>query len=284
MVIPIPKAIAIVLGVTFFVGQAGCVDRLSFFEKFKARDIRAQWGTIGIVSAHYAPEVQLQMPAKGAGGGVVRGAQAGADGGFRVGAYPCTWKAEDPGCATFMLLGVVLAIPGTLVGSVYGAIAVEPAESVEEVEAAIRQVLAELKMQEALRDHVLQEARNQTRHTVVLLTEEGPTAPDKEGTYPAVGSEGVGTILEMSLQSVGFEGETAVNPPLAFFMTVRVRLIPVGDGSEYYDRAYYYKTSARPYTEWVVNDAQAFQEAVNLGYQNLAEQIVDALSVITVRN
>ena len=146
MVIPIPKAIAIGLCVTFFVGQVGCAQSL-----YLSEDIRTRLGTIGVVSARFAPEVELYLPSKGAGGGAGRGAGKGAAGAFLVppgvGCY-----AGPFGCALGLALGLALAVPGAIVGGVYGAIAAEPAESVEEVEARIRQVLAELKMQEALRD------------------------------------------------------------------------------------------------------------------------------------
>ena len=281
MVVPIQKAIAIVLGVTFFVGQVGCAQSL-----YLSEDIRTRLGTIGVVSARFAPEVELYLPAKGAGGGAGRGAALGAGRSVKSGTVGgCSMGG--PGIAFFcslgLALGLALAVPAALVGSVYGAIAAEPAESVEEVEATIKQVLAELKMQEALRDRVLQEARNQTGYTYVLLTEEGPTAPEEEITYRAVGSKGVDTILETSVQSVGFAGEGAINPPIAFFMTVRVRLIQVDDGTVHWDRSYPYITSARTYTEWAVNDGQALGEALDRGYQRLTEQIVEALFLTTVQ-
>lgn len=276
MIIPTRRAIAIVLGVTFFVGQVGCAHPL-----YLPEDIRAQLGTIGVVSPRFAPEVTLDMPAKGAGGGAGRGAAEGAAGAFGVPAeVGCSGVDWEP-CALGLALGLALAVPGAIVGGVYGAIAAEPAESVEEVEARIRQVLAELKMQEALRDHVLQEARNQTRYTFILLTEEGPTEPGEEITYRAVRSEGVDMILEVSVQSVGFKGKWAINPPIAFSMTAHVRLIEVGDGTVHWDRSSPYTTSARPYTEWTVNDAQAFREALDSGYERLAEKIVDALFLYT---
>jgi len=156
-----------------------------------------------------------------------------------------------------------------LVGSLYGAIAAEPTESVEGVEARIRQVLAELKMQEALRDRVLQEARNQAGYTFTLLTEKGPTKPGEKITYRAVRSEGVDTILEVSVQSVGFEGEWVINPQIAFFMMAHVRLIEVGDRTVHWDLSHQYTAIARPYTEWTVNDAQAFREALDRGYQRM---------------
>ena len=90
-------------------------------------------------------------------------------------------------------------------------------------------------------------------------------------------------ILEVSVQSVGFEGKWAINPPIAFSMTAHVRLIEVGDGTVHWDRSYPYTTSARPYTEWTVNDAEALRDAWNRGYESLAEEIVEALFLTTVQ-
>ncbi len=276
MVIPIPKAIAIGLCVTFFVGQVGCAQPF-----YLSEDVRAQLGTIGVVSARFAPEVELYLPSKGAGGGARRGAGQGAAFSFLVppgvGCY-----AGPLGCALGLALGLALTIPGALVGSVHGAIAAEPAESVEEVEARIRQVLAEIKMQLALRLHVLQEARNQTPYTFILLTEEGPTEPGEEITYRAMRSEGVDTILEVSVQSVGFEGKGGINPPLAFSMTAHVRLIEVGDGTVHYDRAFPYNTDVQPYTEWTMK--VELRDAWNRGNESLAEEIVEALFLTTVQD
>ncbi len=281
MIIPIRRAIAIVLGVTFFVGQVGCAHRPSHLSE----DIRAQLGTIGVVSPRFAPEVTLDMSAEWTGEGAGREAARGAAGaaGETVAGVTYVSIIAGPGILLGFALGLALALPAALVGGIHGAIAAEPAESVEDVEARIRQVLAESKMQLALRLHVLQEARNQTPYTFILLTEEGPTEPGEEITYRAMRSEGVDTILEVSVQSVGFEGKWEINPPLAFAMTAHVRLIEVGDGTVHYDRAFPYNTGVRPYTEWTVNDAEAVRDAWNRGNQSLAEQIVEALFLTTVQ-
>ena len=160
MVLTIRKATAIVVGVTFFVGQVGCAQSL-----YLSEDIRTRLGTIGVVSGRFAPEVELYLPAKGAGGGAGRGAALGAGRSVKYGTVGgCSMGGSGIAffCSLGLALGLALAVPGALVGGVYGAIAAEPAEKVEDVEATIRQVLAELKMRFP-RHHVSGQPRRPTR-------------------------------------------------------------------------------------------------------------------------
>ena len=170
---------------------------------------------------------------------------------------------------------------GGLVGGVYGAVAAKPAEKVAEDETVLRQALNKLGMQETMRNHVLEEARNKTNYSFVVLLDEGPTSRGEGNSYRALESKGIDSVLEISMMFLELNGKEAVNPPLALSVTVEVRIIAVPHDFVVYHVPFSYKSQSRFYNEWAMNDAQPIREELDRAYQNLAEQIVDELFLVS---
>ena len=271
--------IIIWLSITLLIGPWGCAHAPAPLSE----QVRAQLGTVGVVSARFIPEAEFQTPAKGWAGGAGRGAPRGAVQGFgsslRVFAELGRGCSEPVLCGAALLVGLgILAAAttvGTVVGAVHGAATAEPAAKVAEEEAALKNALAGLKIQEAIRDYVIQVALEQTRHLLVVLSDQGPTALDEKISYRAPASQAIDTVLEVSVLSLGLTGEWAVNQPLAVFMTARSRLIRISDGAELYALPLEYSSGTRTFTEWAANNAQPFREELDRAYQNIAERIVE---------
>lgn len=258
------------------IAQWGCAHSLPIPPSEQAR---ATLGTIGVVSGRFAPEAGLRTSAGGWAGGAGRGAAIGA--GRTVGtAAEIGVHGRDLGGVLIIALGIALAPVGALVGSVVGGATAEPAATVEEAEAVLKNALAELKVQETMRDRVLQLARDQTRHRFILLSEQGPTALDEKVSYQSLASAGVDTALEVNVVSLGLEGPWSINPPVALFMTLRTRLVRVGDGIPIYEATFEYKGRARTFTEWAANNAQPFRDGLEDAYQSLAEKVVEELFLL----
>jgi len=175
-------------------------------------------------------------------------------------------------------------IGGGLGGGIYGAFtpAAGPpgtayTEYVEENEARLRDSLAKYPIQEYFQRAFLKEARAQTSHTFVVISEEGPQSD--EGMV----GQGVDTVLELSVQRIWLkrlaevEGDT--NPPMVVVLVVRVKLVRATEKTEWYDQTFVHETEKGPYDWWV--HPIRFQGAIEKAYQDLAEQMVNELFITT---
>lgn len=259
-------------------GGLGCSSKkqrpLALSEEF-----RAQFTTIGIVSARSLPAAKLELPAKGS----LKGAGEGAKAGAAVGVLP--GLAVAGGGPYGPVIGIPLAaagaIVGALVGSTYGAFAAEPAAKVEEAEATLTKAIAELKIQETLEEHVLKQAREETRYAFIPLKVSAFKDRDGHASYHDLENSAIGTILETSVLSFGLTAQSlGPTPPLAMFMKVRVRLIDPTVGNAFYDEAFEFKTEFYEYAQWTGDDGQRFLDALIEGYQSLAAQIVYELFLL----
>ncbi len=143
----------------------------------------------------------------------------------------------------------------------------------EEIETNIKKVLSTLMLQEGVRDNVLRIGQAQTGHSFVLLNNLGPTILGEEISYQPLKSDGIDTILELTVETVGWTGKDfdAISPPVSLFMTARTRLIRVSDDrvlSSHIDR---YKGIERSLSDW---DDQVFREEIDYASQWLGERIV----------
>lgn len=265
------KLLVIWLSIFLLIGQVGCMPKRYQFPPPLPEGVRSRLGTIGVVSAKFQPKGEFLTPmGKGAG------AAAGAAGGFLYmplygGATMGPWG---------LLLGLVLAPVGAVVGGVAGAVEGVPAEKRKEAETALNNTINELKIQETVRGHILQVAQEQTPHTFVLLEEQGPDTPDKEVNYHFLADKGVDTVLEITVPAFGLVGEKEINPPLAFFMTLRTRLVRTSDGTVLYEQKLEYRSVQRKFTDWATDNAKPFREEFDRCYQSLAEKVVEEIFLL----
>jgi hypothetical protein len=259
------------LSLMFLMGQVGCaLAPQGPPPPLLSDEVRESLGTIGVVSARFAPKAHLEAPTSGKGSGAAKGAAAGFFGMISGAA-----SAGGYGGAIAILLAPVAG----LVGAVVGAVEAESAATVEESAAALQNALAELKIQETMRDRVLQVAQEQTRYPFVLLEDRGLTAYGEEVRYSASADEGIDTILEVSVPKLGLLGG-GVNPPLPLVMIADARLISVADGRELYAHTWKYRSGTRKFVEWAANNAQPLRDEIDRAYQSLAEQIVKELFLL----
>jgi len=94
---------------------------------------------------------------------------------------------------------------GAVFGGLEGAIRAIPAREAEEIETATR-YLADLKIQETMRDRVLDAAEDAGGCAVVALPGAGPAAVDCVVAYGGLAAEGIGSVVEVAVLSVGFRG------------------------------------------------------------------------------
>lgn len=259
----------------------GCATK----EPRLSQETRDQFGTVGIVMAQYAPDILFHMPAAGAMEGIGRGGIKGAKWGSLVGASPlgtgyggiCAAPPATIYCLALIGAGATI---GSVPAAIYGALTAEDPQLVEETEVVLNQALDNLKIQETLREAILKESEKRTRNSWIILSEEGPKTRDEKPDYLLLEKEGVNTILEARVESLGLveppfsEAGLASDPPLAMFMTVQVRVIGTSNGEVLYEKPFQYKTGYRTYLEWAADHAKPFRDAVRTSFQSLGGEII----------
>jgi hypothetical protein len=237
--------------------------------------------TAGIVAARFLPEVRLDLPGKGRLDGAVRGAGRGFLTGasvplrvFAEGMSGC--HGEGCGYAAIGILAVAAASGsiGAVVGGVHGAIKAIPADEARKIENATRE-LATLRIQETMRDRILEEAEDRAECRFVSVPDAAPPSSDCVVDYRFLAERGIASVLEVSVLSVGFNGEDwGSNPPLSVFLSVRVRRYRTEDGRMLEEKELGYQGARRKFVEWMADGAALTEEEFHRGYAHVSEKVV----------
>jgi len=253
--------------------QGGCATVPRSLPSPLAPEARAQLGRVGIVSGRFVPAIDVQRPTTGRGSAAVRGATLAAGSvvaPFSALAVSCSGR--ECGLVAIVMLGVLIGV--ATVGAVVGAATAEPAAQVQDAEAALTRALAELKIQEALRDRLVTLARDDTGLVLVPGGDVGPTESDMAVDYRPLAAQGMDTIIEVSVIRLGLTGDRGVNPALALSMAARIRLVRGADGAELYHQELIHRSGSWKFVEWAANDAEAFREAMDAAYTDVSRQII----------
>ena len=290
----------------FLLFQWGCAPQLGLPVEW-----RAQLGRIGVVSAQYMPSVEFEMPAKGWLGGAVRGAAGGTkafivlvpSGAVLGGASAVAAFAGGAPGVLGALLAVGLVLKGAgymIVGPFYGAATAEAPATVEDAEAQLKAALASMRIQETLRDHVVQAARV-ANENMTVVDGQGPESSSDLLTYFPLQDPQIESVLELRVTRLWLSSdesffqplrrtfsdkdqspidpyrELEINPPLSLGMEVRGRLIRTADKVVLFDNTWKHEGGARIFTQWAANDAQLFAEEFERAYDGLAGQVVTTI-------
>lgn len=258
---------------------------------------RKRLGTVTIVPAQYAPDLNFITFAKGGLAGAGEGAaQWGGDAALAALLTGAVLISIAPIAAPVVIIGAAGATAGmTAAGGVKGALNALPTEKAQEIESAIAATAIRLDAQRSLAEHVTQELQKLTWVHFKAVEMAGPTTPGERPVYASWRMQGVDTVLDIAMTKIGFEGcgpgffdkkcpRASDKTLISLFMIARVRLVRVADGATQYERAFFYKSSLREFPHWAANDAQALEVELDRGYQDLAERISDELLMVTPIN
>lgn len=256
--------------------QAGCAHRPAS----PPGPERGRVESVGVVEAKFLPEVVLELPGKGRFDGAVRGAGRGflswGGAALRVGAeafHGCSGEACGYLAVGLLAVATASGTVGAVVGGLEGAIRSMPAGEARDIEAATRH-LADLKIQETLRDRALEEAGDAVGCAAFPVPDAGPTAIDCVVDYRGLAAEGIDTVVEVAVPAVGFRGERwGSRPPLSVILKVRVRRYRAEDGLLLDEREWLYRSPERFFLEWMADGAALLEEEFEAGYAELAERI-----------
>ena len=271
-----------------------------------SEEVRAQLGTIGIVSKSLSTPFTSPNPPIGWAQGFLNGVKTGTYYGAWPGlviSYIGTQGAGHPMGTTSAVGGIGLgtvgggmgSTTGGLTGATRGSLHASPEHGVEHAMATLATIPGELRLNELLRDSVVQLVRDETSYNVsVFQTSEIP-APDDHAAYRALLDNGIDSLLELDLLEVGLtQGRgTAYDPPLRISFSVRTRLIRTEDGSEKDTRVIAFDERSvddfvrmepaegrRPFDDWVAGNGRLFRQELPRTAQHLAEKIVETLFLL----
>ncbi len=270
---------AIWLMLMLMIGVSGCT--ITPLRPAIPEEIRMQLRTIGVTSGPTPPSAEFRLPAKGSAAGAGRGAAKGAMNMVALGLQGATEVNDGVGAALVLALGLALAPPAAVVGSVYGATVAEPTAKVEEANAVLEQALAELPIQERFRDRTFETTREQTRYSLVKLVDKEPGPNEqRDSSRPEPSFEEVDSVLHTNVEMVQLAGEWGANPSLRLVMKVQVTLHQKADGLDVAVLILEYRGGWYTFTKWADHNAELFRAELDRAYQDLAEQVVEELFLI----
>ena len=281
------SVLGLVLAVS--VGFWGCAHHQARAPQGSSDEIRAELNTVGVPRASFSPEVRLTTSGKGmgalkgAGSGLVAGVSPGLS--FTGGVIEACGGARGFGAlicvaAAGVGLGVAAAggMFGALGGTVYGAVTADSASRISAAKTELAGAVVDLNVQQTLRDHVLRAVRERTDLTFVTLDDGGPTVPGESLSYQGLQSEGIDTVLEVSVARIGLAGKGGITPPVALTMTARARMIRTSDGVEIFGETFEHAFGPEyKFILWAEEEGRAFREEVGRGLERLADDIARLL-------
>ena len=280
------------LCVVLLVVQSGCATHRTSAQP------SLQLGKVGVVSARYTPAMEFELPAKGWLGGAGRGAVGGMKAFIML--VPLGAVGGGVGMIAFnpalVLLSAAALIAGSgylIVGPFYGAAKAETPATVEEAEAHLKAALASMRIQETMRDHVVQAAQSLAKRDLTVLEGQGPENPSDLLTYLPVQDTTIDTVLELRVNRVWLSTNQStfksldnmespskvlqINPPLSLGMEVRGRLIRTADKVVLYDNTWQHEGASYLFTDWAADDAKLFGEEFDHIYHVLAKYMVTTI-------
>jgi hypothetical protein len=271
---------ALSLSVVLLLFQTGCATHPYYLPPPLSEEARAKIGAVAIVSAEFVSEMKFFAHSRGRVSGAAKGmafepSEPIGFFWFPTGSAPSGPAAPGAagGYAAAIVLGLILV--GLLASEVYRAATAVSAEEVEKTESNLRTALMDLQIQKSYAEGFLRTAAEQVPLTFTLIEEAGPKTADERPDYGHLKAQGVDTVVELSVLSIGFEGGGGKDPLLWLLLDARVRVIHIPDGTVLYENMLQYRSAKRHFTQWVSEDGMVFSEELGSGYATLSEKIVE---------
>jgi hypothetical protein len=277
MRVSIRYPIIISLFIALLLGQWSCAH----MPKPPSEEMRAQFGTIGIVSTHSYPKIQFHPEfakgrLSGAGIGFSMGLGVGTLGGAVAGAAASTPTA---GLVAPFLVPIGAALGGAVCGvygGITGALNAVPKKEAQKIEASIKNAFEGTNIQKAMAGSIFKNSLELPDYAFVLF-EEDDFAISTIYNSNLLRERGIDTVLELNIKDGGFKEGRGKNPLIVFFMKVHIRLIRTMDGEEIYSREFEYQSSRHNSADWLDTDAHLLREEIEHCFNELPREIIGEL-------
>ncbi len=275
----IPNLIIILVSIALLLGQWSCAH----VPKPPSEEMRAQLGTIGIVSGPSNPKIQFHPEfAKGRLSGAAMGAGIGTGAGALYGLSIVARGGSCGGqaCAAVAMIAAASAAVGAVVGGVAGgitgAVNAVPKGEAKKIEADTKNAFDGTVIQETVAASVFKNSLESPDYTFILLEEDDFTI-SAQYDFRLLREKGINTLLELNVKEGGLKGGRGKNPLVALFIKIRTRLIRTTDGREIYSREFECKSSTHGADDWLDTDARLLREEIDNCSKELSGQIVEQL-------
>jgi hypothetical protein len=219
-----------------------------------SEQVRDSLGRLGVRSRADLVEVEILPSSGGTLTAMGQEGRAAFEGAFELTARGAANKG-----------GVVAIVPILLSplffvgGAIHGLFARPSSENVDRARGELRRIAGRPEWGSELGNHLISRIRGQTAHPV----------------EPLRNLSRVDTLLDATVVSVGLAGPFASEPTHQATMTVRVRLVRLGEMTVLYEQLYYFHGTERTLDEWASAGASAFEEEIRRSILRLADHIVE---------
>jgi len=248
-----------------------------------SEEMRAQFGTIGIVSATSNPEIQFYPKfAKGRLSGAAKGTAVGTSAGALVGLSLIGYGGScgGQGCVVIAIIAAASAAIGGVVGGVVGGIKgandAVPRKEAQRIEVGAKKAFDGNSIQKIMAAHAFENSLELPDYAFVLLDEEDLIiSPPYDFRF--LNERGIDTVLELNVKGAGFKEGRGKNPLIALFMKVHTKLTRTTDGREIYSREFDYKSLKHNAADWMDTDERLLREEIDNCFKELPRQIVEEM-------
>jgi len=256
---------------TDFAGNPALYESLiGFTPDFLTEAQRSNLGEVGIAVASRAPGKTVEAPPSG-DQAVYQGAGL--------------WFGQC--LAGGGTIGLIISPVCAAIGAGVGALFAESEENVQASSAAIRSALEDYYSHEALRQRIVRVAAQSGAQTLVPQVAQKP--PDDSVDDSVDDSEGrqfdqpVDSVIEISVEELllpAWRSGAATNLPSPLSVRTRVRVVHLWDSREIYNRSYSFVSEKRLFREWGAQSGAALRHALETGFEQMAERIVEDLLLV----
>jgi hypothetical protein len=226
-------------------------------------------GTIGVVPALFLPKAKVRTPGGWAKEGA-KSARKAVNGVAQVAA-----GGGELGVCIFIVAAPFAAGIGCLAGIPKGLKQAVPDDEVEEMRGVITNAIVELNIQETMSAHLSKTGLELTDCDFDLLKGQGPHDPDEEPNYRFLKGDGIDSVLEVGVKSVGFKTGPGGNPNVFLFLIVHYRFVRTGDEEEVFSKdLYWISDKYLKLADYVDNDSRLLREEFERACRKATEKIV----------
>ena len=253
---------------TDFAGNPALYESLiGFTPDYLTEAQRSNLGEVGIAVASRAPGKTIEAPPSG-------------DAAIYQGAGLWFGQCLAAGGGT---LGLLISPVCAAIGAGMGALSAESEENVTASSTAIRSALADYYSHEALRQRIVRVA---AQSGAQALTPQAASQPEEDTAKSANGwqfDQPVDSVIEIGVEELllpAWRSGATTTLPSPVSVRTRVRVVRLWDSREIYNRSYSFVSERRLFREWGAQSGAALRHALETGFEQIAEQIVDDLLLV----
>ncbi len=177
-------------------------------------------------------------------------------------------------------IGLVISPLCAAIGAGLGAWSSESEENVKAGSFAIRSALEDYYSHQALRDRMIRAA---AQAGAPALTVQSPPLPEDKSVQRGNSwrfDQNVDSVIEVGVEELllpAWRSGATTNMPTPVSVRTRVRVLRLPNSREIYNRSYSFVSDKRLFREWGAESGAALRHALEIGFEQIAEQIVEDL-------